>query len=84
MITETAMSSGKPVCFWPLLDQIFGLKVCSTYNIPDSTQMLLSLINMLKGPFKFSLYVEKSDPTAIVYTFNYKKKFIKVNWKSYE
>ncbi|XP_065216942.1 uncharacterized protein Apoltp isoform X2 [Planococcus citri] len=79
MLNETAMSFGKPYCFWPLLDQVFGLKICSTYNIPDSTQAFLSFINMLKGPFKFSLYIEKSDPTAVMYKFRYNKKFLRVN-----
>lgn len=78
MLTEAAMSSGQPICFWPLIDQLLGLKVCSTYNIPDSTQMLQSLLNMVKGPFKFSLYVEKSDQTAKKYIFKYNRHRIQV------
>lgn len=77
-MVDTALTSNQAVCFWPFLEQLLGLKICSTYYSSDPQAMLRSLMHILKGPFKFSLFVEKSDPTAKVYEFKYLKKFVKV------
>lgn len=79
MFLENSELSNQPTCFWPLLDQILGLKICSTYYVENSTMVLQSLVDIFREPFKFNLFLEKSDPSATAYIFKYYKKFLKVN-----
>lgn len=78
MLVDTSVTTNQAVCFWPFLEQVLGLKICSTYYTSDPQVMLQSLMHMLKGPFKFSLFIEKADPSAKLYIFKYFKKSIKV------
>ncbi len=78
MLKETTDSLSEATCFLPLLDQVLGLKICSTYYVQNSPTMIQSIFDTLKKPFKFSLFVEKSDPTAKIYIFKYNKNLMKV------
>lgn len=66
-------------CFWPIIDQALGLKLCSSHEMQISPLELSSLVDILKSPFKFSLFIEKSDPTAKTYLFKYLKSSHKVS-----
>lgn len=59
-------------CTWPGIERAIGLKVCSNYSLPDiskSERPLPSLI--MCGPIDITLYVNKMDVTAKVYSFEY-------------
>lgn len=66
-------------CFWPIIDQALGLKLCSSHEMETSPLELLSLVDILRSPFKFSLFIEKSDRTAKKYSFKYLKTTQKVS-----
>lgn len=59
-------------CSWPVIDDIFGLTLCTKYNFPNTSQLLESPLILFSGPIKFALTLEKSDPTIKKYIFEYK------------
>lgn len=61
------------ICSWPLLDEVLGLKVCTNFLFPSAVNVLKSPILLLKGPLKFGISLEKSDPSAKTYILEYKK-----------
>lgn len=61
------------ICSWPIIDEILGLKVCTNFLFPNAANVLKMPILLLKGPLKFGVSLEKSDPTAKTYILEYKK-----------
>lgn len=59
------------LCTWSALSTAFGLKLCVDYNYKNTTSFAAPYFS-LAGPAYFDIYVQKSDPSANVYLFEYK------------
>ncbi|XP_055847743.1 uncharacterized protein LOC129913211 [Episyrphus balteatus] len=63
-------------CTWPVLDQAIGLKVCSSFSVPDLVVDSANVTNhpslLLSGPMNISWILEKSDLSAKEFVFEYK------------
>ncbi|KAG5866821.1 hypothetical protein JTB14_009006, partial [Gonioctena quinquepunctata] len=62
----------KSICSWPVLDQTLGLKVCTEYSFVNVTKMNNIPYFLAAGPSNFGIYLQKSDPSAKNYSFEYK------------
>ncbi|XP_018566495.1 uncharacterized protein LOC108907336 [Anoplophora glabripennis] len=62
----------KSICSWPSVDKTIGLKLCAEYYYANVTGMDNVAHFLLAGPAGFRWYINKSDPTANVYLFEYK------------
>lgn len=67
------------ICSWPILDEVLGLKVCTNFLFPNATNILKMPILLIKGPLKFGISLEKSDPSAKTYTLEYKRNDFEVS-----
>ncbi|XP_058818906.1 uncharacterized protein LOC131681859 [Topomyia yanbarensis] len=58
-------------CTWPVVDRAIGLKLCADYSLPDvsNNDQVPSLI--LSGPVHMDISLQKADPTAKVFLFQY-------------
>lgn len=61
------------ICYWPVVDKALGLKPCGDYHFTNVTRMSNAPYFLLAGPAGFRWYLNKSDPTAKIYLFEYKK-----------
>lgn len=60
-------------CSWPLINRAVGLKICSEYSLPDvSTYEKLSPSLILSGPVNLDVHLDKADPTAKNFSFEYR------------
>ncbi|XP_050313934.1 apolipophorins [Anthonomus grandis grandis] len=59
-------------CTWSAFSDAIGLTLCLDYNYKNSTQLPYAPDFMLAGPASLQLHIQKSDPTANVYLFEYK------------
>jgi Domain of unknown function (DUF1943)/Domain of Unknown Function (DUF1081)/Lipoprotein amino terminal region len=69
-------------CTWPVIDSAVGLKICTDYSLPDVSnkqETYPSLI--LSGPFNLSVYLNKADPTAKMFSFEYRWDETKIETK---
>ncbi|GAB0088507.1 uncharacterized protein DMENIID0001_029540 [Sergentomyia squamirostris] len=59
-------------CTWPVMDKAIGLKLCTEYSLPDvsKTKDVPSLF--LAGPGKIDIHVDKADPTAKIFLFEFR------------
>ncbi|KAJ8964440.1 hypothetical protein NQ314_004909, partial [Rhamnusium bicolor] len=62
----------KSICSWPAVDKTIGLKLCAEYNFANVTKLDNIPYFLLAGPAGFRWYLNKSDPTANTYLFEYK------------
>ncbi|KAJ3640007.1 hypothetical protein Zmor_003331 [Zophobas morio] len=62
----------KSICSWPAVDKTVGLKLCGEYHFINVTKINKAPYFVLAGPSGFRLFLEKSDPTAKIYLFEYK------------
>lgn len=62
----------KSICSWPAVDKTVGLKLCGEYHFINVTKINKAPYFVLAGPSGFRLFLEKSDPTAKTYLFQYK------------
>lgn len=62
----------KSICSWPSVDQTIGLKLCAEYNFLNITSVNNLPHFLIAGPTGFRWYINKSDPTANLYLFEYK------------
>lgn len=62
----------KSICSWPAVDKTVGLKLCGEYHFINVTKISKAPYFTLAGPAGFRLFLEKSDPTAKIYLFEYK------------
>lgn len=69
-ITENKIS--KTMCSWPVVDRTIGLKLCADYNFANVTKNNNAPYFILAGPAKFRVSLQKADPTAKDYVFEYK------------
>nr|XP_023014254.1 uncharacterized protein LOC111504019 [Leptinotarsa decemlineata] len=72
---QKGMSSNrfsKSLCSWPIVDQTIGLKVCTEYSFMNVTKMTNIPYFLAAGPANFRCFLQKSDPTANNYSFEYK------------
>ncbi|XP_060537065.1 uncharacterized protein LOC132708634 isoform X2 [Cylas formicarius] len=60
------------ICSWSGFSDVFGLKLCTDYSFVNVSRVLDAPYFLLAGPAEFQLYINKSDPTADVYLFEYK------------
>lgn len=60
------------MCSWEAVEQTVGLKLCAEYNFVNVTQNGPSFL--FAGPAGFRVFINKSDPTANIYLFEYKHK----------
>lgn len=60
------------LCSWSILDETIGLKMCFNYLLPNASLILQSPSFLFSGPLKLGLTLEKSDPTANKFLFEYK------------
>ncbi|XP_066155546.1 uncharacterized protein Apoltp [Euwallacea fornicatus] len=65
-LAKTTISNS--ICTWSALSAAIGLKMCTDYAYKNVSQPFF----ILAGPSYFDIYVEKSDPTAKTYLFEYK------------
>ncbi|XP_030755989.1 uncharacterized protein LOC115882214 [Sitophilus oryzae] len=74
-IPQTGLSKktvSNSVCSWSAVSNAIGLKLCLDYTYQNSTNLLRAPYYVLSGPANFQIYLEKSDPTANIYLFEYK------------
>lgn len=69
-LTKATVADG--VCSWQPISDAIGLKLCLHYSYKNATSVPSAPIFPLAGPANFDVYVQKSDPTANVYLFEYK------------
>jgi hypothetical protein len=62
----------KSICSWPAVDKTVGLKLCGEYHFINVTKINKAPYFVLAGPSGLRLFLEKSDPTAKTYLFEYK------------
>ncbi|KYB29704.1 hypothetical protein TcasGA2_TC031518 [Tribolium castaneum] len=62
----------KSICSWPAVDKTVGLKLCGEYHFINVTKINKAPYFVLAGPAGLRLFLEKSDPTAKTYIFEYK------------
>lgn len=60
------------ICSWPLLDDIFGLQLCTSYLLPNTSLLFESPLLIFTSPVKVRIFLEKSDPSTKKYSFEYK------------
>lgn len=68
-ISDRYMNS---TCTWPSIDDMIGLKVCVDYSLPDvsdTNKTYPSLV--LSGPIVFDIHLDKADPSAKIFNFEY-------------
>lgn len=60
-------------CTWPGLVKAFGLQLCSSIEVPDVTNATDKVYPsvLLSGPMEFDIKLEKADPSAHKYVFEY-------------
>jgi hypothetical protein len=60
-------------CTWPVIDSAVGLKICTNYSLPDLSDKQVTYPSLiLTGPFNLSVYLNKADPTAKIFSFEYR------------
>ncbi|CAB3225976.1 unnamed protein product [Arctia plantaginis] len=59
-------------CSWSTFDKAIGIKVCASYQFPNMTNLRNAPYFLMSGPAKYILSLEKADPTANTYAFQYK------------
>lgn len=59
-------------CSWSTFDNAIGIKVCASYQFPNMTNLRDAPYFLMSGPAKYILSLEKADPTANTYAFQYK------------
>lgn len=69
-ITENRIK--QTMCSWPVVDKTIGLKLCGNYQFPNVTKIETSPYFVLAGPSKFHVSLQKADPTARDYVFEYR------------
>ncbi|RVE52154.1 hypothetical protein evm_003227, partial [Chilo suppressalis] len=59
-------------CSWSTFDKAIGIKVCAAYQFPNMTNLRNAPYFIMSGPAKYILSLEKADPSAKNYAFEYK------------
>ncbi|KAL4716783.1 hypothetical protein ACJJTC_001939 [Scirpophaga incertulas] len=59
-------------CSWSTFDNAIGIKVCASYQFPNMTNIYHAPYFLMSGPAKYILSLEKADPSAKTYAFEYK------------
>ncbi|CAH0598289.1 unnamed protein product [Chrysodeixis includens] len=59
-------------CSWSTFDKAIGIKMCASYQFPNMTNLHNAPYFLMSGPAKYILSLEKADPTANTYAFQYK------------
>lgn len=58
-------------CTWPVIDRAIGLKLCADYSLPDVSNNTNVPSLILSGPVNMDISLQKADPTAKVFLFQY-------------
>ncbi|XP_053620364.1 uncharacterized protein Apoltp [Plodia interpunctella] len=58
-------------CSWSTFDKAIGIKVCASYQFPDMTNIQNAPYFLMSGPAKYIVSLEKADPSAKTYAFQY-------------
>lgn len=60
-------------CTWPYVEKAVGLKLCADYSLPDVSKTKLTHPSLiLSGPVKLDFHLDKADPTAKTFQFEYR------------
>ncbi|KAJ8708367.1 hypothetical protein PYW07_010492 [Mythimna separata] len=59
-------------CSWSTFDKAIGIKMCASYQFPNMTNLRNAPYFLMSGPAKYILSLEKADPTANTYAFQYR------------
>ncbi|XP_068624199.1 uncharacterized protein Apoltp [Battus philenor] len=59
-------------CSWTTFDKAIGIKVCAAYQFPNMTNLHNAPYFIMSGPAKYIVSLEKADPSAKTYAFQYK------------
>lgn len=60
-------------CTWPFVEKAIGLKLCADYSLPDVSKSKLTHPSLiLSGPVKLDFHLDKADPTARLFMFEYR------------
>ncbi|XP_049881187.1 uncharacterized protein LOC126377497 [Pectinophora gossypiella] len=59
-------------CSWSTFDKAIGIKVCAAYQFPNMTNIANAPYFLMSGPAKYIVSLEKADPSAKTYAFEYK------------
>ncbi|KAF7269539.1 hypothetical protein GWI33_017432 [Rhynchophorus ferrugineus] len=70
LISKTVSNS---ICSWAALSNAIGLTLCMDYSFKNTSTNILAPSFVLSGPASFQIYIQKSDPTANIYLFEYKR-----------
>ncbi|XP_045482614.1 uncharacterized protein LOC123686485 [Harmonia axyridis] len=62
----------RSICSWPVLDKTIGIKSCLQYHFVNVTKMRHAPYFVLAGPAGFRIFIEKLDPKAKDFIFEYK------------
>lgn len=61
------------ICSLPSVEQTIGLAVCTDYHFSNVTRKKEAPYFILSGPSGLRIFVRKSDPTATLYSLEYKR-----------
>ncbi|KAI5644619.1 lipoprotein amino terminal region domain-containing protein [Phthorimaea operculella] len=59
-------------CSWSTFDNAIGVKVCAAYQFPNMTNIANAPYFLMSGPAKYIVSLEKADPSAKTFSFEYK------------
>lgn len=60
-------------CSWPIVERGLGLKLCAEYSLPDVSKIKIAHPALiLSGPVKLDIHLDKADPTARLFSFEYR------------
>ncbi|KPJ14886.1 Apolipophorin, partial [Papilio machaon] len=62
----------RSTCSWTTVDRAIGIKLCAAYQFPNMTNLHNAPYFLMSGPAKYILSLEKADPSAKTYAFQYK------------
>lgn len=67
--SKTASNS---LCSWPAVEKTLGLKLCADYHFINVTGVPSAPYSIMAGPAGFRISLQKVDPSAKTYLFEYK------------
>lgn len=61
------------MCSLEAVEKTIGLKLCSSYSLVNVSKTNQISTFFLAGPASYSFFIHKADPTANIYSFEYKR-----------
>lgn len=67
-----AKRSNNSTCTWPDVKHALGLQFCADYSLPDVSNLTDVPSLIMSGPVVIDLHIDKADPTAKVFLFEFR------------